>query len=82
LGNSKKWNYSAGKHSSTRGFLIIAQDVPVYGEIRKDVIMAENELEIGSNVPDFTLPSNKGGEVKFSDYRGRKIVLFFVREYE
>jgi peroxiredoxin Q/BCP len=44
--------------------------------------MAENELEVGSMVPDFTLPSNKGGEVKFSDYRGKKVVLFFVRAYE
>jgi thioredoxin-dependent peroxiredoxin len=44
--------------------------------------MAEKELEVGSPVPDFTLPSNKGGEVKLSDYRGKKVVLFFVREYE
>jgi peroxiredoxin Q/BCP len=44
--------------------------------------MADKELEVGSPVPDFTLPSNMGGEVKISDYRGRKIVLFFVREYE
>jgi peroxiredoxin Q/BCP len=44
--------------------------------------MAEKELEVGSPVPDFTLPSNKGGELKFSDYRGKKVVLFFVREYE
>jgi peroxiredoxin len=44
--------------------------------------MAEYEFVVGSKVPDFTLPSNKGGEVKFSDYRGKKVVLFFVREYE
>ncbi len=44
--------------------------------------MATIELEVGSPVPDFMLPSNKGGEVKFSDYRGKKVVLFFVREYE
>ncbi len=44
--------------------------------------MATIELEVGSPVPDFTLPSNMGGEVKFSDYRGKKVVLFFVREYE
>ncbi len=44
--------------------------------------MAENELVVGSKVPDFTLPSNKGGVVKFSDYRGKKVVLFFVRAYE
>ena len=44
--------------------------------------MSAAELEVGSPVPDFTLPSNQGGEVKFSDYRGKKVVLFFVREYE
>ena len=44
--------------------------------------MAGNDLEIGSSIPDFTLPSNMGGEIKFSDYRGKKVVLFFVREYE
>jgi peroxiredoxin Q/BCP len=44
--------------------------------------MADKELEVGSPVPDFTLPANTGGEIKFSDYRGKKIVLFFVREYE
>ncbi len=45
-------------------------------------IMEDKELKVGSPVPDFTLPSNTGGEIKISDYRGRKIVLFFVREYE
>jgi peroxiredoxin len=44
--------------------------------------MPKNELKVGSMVPDFTLPSNQGGDVKFSDYRGKKVVLFFVREYE
>ena len=58
------------------------KDILVYNETRKDAIMAEKELVVGSKVPDFTLPSNKGGEVKFSDYRGRKVALFFVREYE
>jgi len=57
-------------------------NIPIFGESRKDGNMAENELEVGSMVPDFTLPSNKGGEVKFSDYRGKKVVLFFVRAYE
>jgi peroxiredoxin len=44
--------------------------------------MPENDLVVGSKVPDFTLPSNQGGEVRFSDYRGKKVVLFFVRAYE
>jgi peroxiredoxin len=33
--------------------------------------MSEVDLEVGSSVPDF----------KLSDQRGKKIVLFFVREY-
>jgi peroxiredoxin len=43
--------------------------------------MSNPELKVGSSVPDFKLPSNLGGEVNFSDYRGQKVVLFFVREY-
>ena len=43
--------------------------------------MINTELEVGSSMPDFKLPSNTGGEILFSNYRGKKIVLFFVREY-
>jgi peroxiredoxin Q/BCP len=43
--------------------------------------MSNTELEVGSSAPDFRLPSNTGGEIALSDYRGKKIVLFFVREY-
>jgi len=43
--------------------------------------MANPELEVGSPAPDFKLPSNTGGEIALSDYRGKKIVLFFVREH-
>jgi thioredoxin-dependent peroxiredoxin len=43
--------------------------------------MSTPELEIGSPAPDFKLPSNTGGEIALSDYRGKKIVLFFVREH-
>ncbi len=43
--------------------------------------MSINELEVGSSVPDFKLPANTGGEIAVSDYRGKKIVLFFVREF-
>ncbi len=44
-------------------------------------MMAKSELEVGAPAPDFKLPSNTGGEIALSDYRGRKIVLFFVREH-
>ena len=43
--------------------------------------MASTELDVGSSLPDFTLPSNTGSEIASSGYRGKKIVLFFVREY-
>jgi peroxiredoxin len=43
--------------------------------------MSDNELEVGSSLPDFKLPSNTNGEIALSDYHGKKIVLFFVREY-
>ena len=43
--------------------------------------MSNSELEVGSSAPDFKLPPNNGGEIALSDYRGKKVVLFFVREY-
>ncbi|MFC4777973.1 thioredoxin-dependent thiol peroxidase [Paenibacillus sp. GCM10023252] len=36
-----------------------------------------SKLEIGQEVPDFTLPASNGGEVSLSDYRGKKVVLYF-----
>jgi peroxiredoxin len=72
----------AGYTNKALNFVNIGHKSPVNSKTRKDGNMAEHELEVGSMVPDFTLPSNQGGEVKFSDYRGKKVVLFFVREYE
>jgi len=43
--------------------------------------MANTELVVGSLAPDFKLPQNSSGEIALSDFRGKKIVLFFVREY-
>jgi peroxiredoxin Q/BCP len=43
--------------------------------------MAEIELEIGSVIPDFKLESTTGKEISISDYRAKKVILFFVREY-
>jgi peroxiredoxin Q/BCP len=45
------------------------------------MIMSETELEVGSLAPDFKLQATTGGEIALSDYRGKKIILFFVREY-
>jgi peroxiredoxin Q/BCP len=35
----------------------------------------------GSTAPDFTLPRSGGGEVSLSSYRGRPVVLAFLRGY-
>jgi hypothetical protein len=43
--------------------------------------MPEVELIVGSALPDFKLPSNMDGEISPSDYRGKKVILFFVREF-
>lgn len=34
-------------------------------------------LQEGTVAPDFTLPGDGGGEVSLSDYRGKKVVLYF-----
>lgn len=36
-----------------------------------------SELNIGDQAPDFTLPTDGGGEVSLSDYKGKKVVLYF-----
>ncbi|MEC0172163.1 thioredoxin-dependent thiol peroxidase [Paenibacillus graminis] len=36
-----------------------------------------NEIKIGQEVPDFTLPASTGQNISLSDYRGRKVVLYF-----
>ena len=43
--------------------------------------MSDPELEVGSPLPDFRLPSNTNGEISPADYRSQKVILFFVREY-
>ncbi|MBP3371614.1 MAG: thioredoxin-dependent thiol peroxidase [Clostridia bacterium] len=34
-------------------------------------------LEIGTKAPDFTLPDKEGNQVSLSDFRGKKVVLYF-----
>ena len=42
--------------------------------------MAKTTLKVGDAAPDFTLPSDLGGVVKLSDFRGKKTVVlaFYV----
>ncbi|MGW0174647.1 thioredoxin-dependent thiol peroxidase [Rhodococcus sp. NPDC003322] len=40
--------------------------------------MTENiRLSAGDTAPDFTLPDADGNEVSLSDYRGRKVIVYF-----
>lgn len=39
------------------------------------------ELRVGDPAPDFTLSNAGGGETSLSDYAGREVVLYFIREF-
>ena len=39
--------------------------------------MAEATLKVGDTAPDFELPSDRGETVKLSDFRGKRVVVFF-----
>ena len=39
-------------------------------------VQAKPTVQVGEEAPDFTLPSLSGEEVRLSDYRGKKLVLF------
>jgi thioredoxin-dependent peroxiredoxin len=34
-------------------------------------------LEIGKKAPEFTLPDEEGNTVRLSDFKGRRLVVFF-----
>lgn len=36
-----------------------------------------SKVQIGQTVPDFTLPGSNGKDVSLSDFRGKKVVLYF-----
>ncbi|MFN2430147.1 MAG: peroxiredoxin, partial [Cryomorphaceae bacterium] len=36
-----------------------------------------SELKIGDKAPDFTAKNQNGEEVSLSDYRGKKVILYF-----
>src|ERR1700730_1026756 len=35
------------------------------------------QVQVGKLVPDFELPATNGGAVRLSDYRGRKVIIYF-----
>jgi peroxiredoxin Q/BCP len=35
------------------------------------------ELKVGQTAPDFTLETDEGDKVRLSNFKGRKVVLFF-----
>ena len=39
--------------------------------------MSENRLNPGDAAPDFTLPATGGREIRLSDLKGQKVVLYF-----
>jgi thioredoxin-dependent peroxiredoxin len=38
-------------------------------------------VPVGARAPEFTLPRSGGGEVSLSSFRGRPVVLVFLRGY-
>jgi peroxiredoxin Q/BCP len=39
--------------------------------------VSENRLSPGDTAPDFTLPTDDGGEVSLSGLKGRKVIVYF-----
>ena len=35
-------------------------------------------LEIGTKAPEFTLPDQDGNQVSLGDFRGKKVILYFL----
>jgi len=40
-------------------------------------VTANSRLSVGDEAPDFTLPDADGNDVSLSDYRGRKVIVYF-----
>ena len=48
-------------------------EVPLW--VPAPILKPVNDLKVGEEAPDFTLPSTQGGTITLSDFRGRKNVL-------
>jgi len=44
-------------------------------------VSASHTVSVGSEAPEFTLPRAGGGDVRLVDYRGRPVVVAFLRGY-
>ncbi len=38
---------------------------------------ASSDLKVGQKAPDFTVMNDSGEKVKLSDFKGKKVVLYF-----
>jgi peroxiredoxin Q/BCP len=45
--------------------------------MKERITMEEHTLKIGDPAPEFDLPTDKGTSVKLSDFRGKRVVLYF-----
>jgi thioredoxin-dependent peroxiredoxin len=45
--------------------------------MKRGIFMSDVVLKNGDPAPDFELPSEMGEKVKLSDFRGKRVVLFF-----
>jgi peroxiredoxin Q/BCP len=43
--------------------------------------MSDVVLQNGDPAPDFALPSDTGATVRLSDFRGKRVVLYFYPKY-
>src|SRR5260370_25582297 len=49
----------------------------MFGERSQAMSGSMPELKIGDSAPEFTLPDETGKSVSLSDFRGKRVVLFF-----
>jgi cytochrome oxidase Cu insertion factor (SCO1/SenC/PrrC family) len=48
------------------------------GAVFAFAMQSAHALQVGDKAPDFSLPSTNGGNVKLSDFAGKKSVVLFV----